>query len=206
LFGDMARRGVVANLNAKVERPELREFSFDPIHRVLADRGSYIAAAIIIARAYIAAGRPKVCGALGSYEPWSGMVRSPLIWLGQEDPVKSMDEAREEDPVRGAERTLIAIWRAHLGLNSPYTAAALIKKANQQSSIEIRAHVSESDWAYPLLRELLFQQAGAPRGDIDARRVGNWLTSIRGRVHDGYRIERVKENAAHGNMYALQKL
>ena len=39
-LGDMTRRGLIANLDAKVERPELREFSFDPIERVLADRGS----------------------------------------------------------------------------------------------------------------------------------------------------------------------
>ena len=48
------------------------------------------------------------------------------------------------------------------------------------------------------------QQAGTPRGDIDARKVGNWLMSIRGRVHDGHCIERMKESA-HGNTYALLK-
>jgi putative DNA primase/helicase len=204
-LGDMTRRGLIANLDAKVERPELREFSFDPIERVLADRGAYIAAAITIARAYIAAGSPKVCSALGSYGQWSQMVRSPLVWLGQEDPVKSMDEAREEDPVRRAEHDLIAIWRAYLGLNVSYTAAGLIRKANEQRSVEIANHVYESDWTNPQLRELLVQQAGTPRGDIDARKVGNWLMSIRGRVHDGHCIERMKESA-HGNTYALLKL
>jgi hypothetical protein len=206
LLGDMTRRGLIANLDAKVERPELREFSFDPIERVLADRGSYIAAAITIARAYIAAGSPKVCGALGSYGEWSDFVRSPLVWLGQDDPVKSMDEAREDDPIRRAEHSLIAIWRTRLGLNVGYTAAGLIKKANEQTSREIDSHVYESDWTYPQLRELLVQQAGTPRGDIDARRVGNWLMSIRGRVHNGHCIERTKESASHGNTYALLKL
>ena len=199
---DMARRGLTANLDAKVERPELREFSFDPIERVLADRGSYIAAAITIARAYITAGGPKVCGPLGSYEQWSRLVRSPLIWLGQADPTKSMDEAREEDPVRRAEQDLIMIWRTQLGAGATYTAAALIKKANQRQTAN---HFHESGWAYPQLRELLVQQAGTPHGDIDAQRVGNWLMSIRGRVYDGYCIERVKEARAHGNTYALVK-
>jgi putative DNA primase/helicase len=100
-------------------------------------------------------------------------VRSPLIWLGQEDPVKSMDEAREDDPIRRAEHSLIAIWRAHLGFNTGYTAVALIKKANEQRSVEVADHVYESDWTYPQLRELLVRQAGTPRGDIHARRVGN---------------------------------
>jgi putative DNA primase/helicase len=205
-LGDMTRRGLIANLDAKVERPELRKFSFDPIERVLTDRGSYIAAAITIARAYIAAGSPKVCGPLGSYGEWSNFVRSPLIWLGQDDPVKSMDEAREDDPVRRAEHSLIAIWRAHLGFNVGYTAAGLIRKANEQRSVEVADRVYESEWTCPQLRELLVQQAGTPRGDIDARKVGNWLMAIRGRVHDGHCIERTKESAAHGNTYALLKL
>ena len=202
---DMARRGLVGKLDAKVERPELRTFDFDPIKRVLADRGSYIAAVITIARAYLAAGSPEVCGPLGSYEPWNRMVRSALIWLGQEDPVKSMDEAREEDPVRRAEQQFIAIWRDQLGPNITYTAAKLIKKANQQKSVDIENHTYESGWEYPQLHELLLQQAGDRHGDIDARKLGNWLMSICGRVRDGYCIARVKESKSWGNIYALVK-
>jgi putative DNA primase/helicase len=205
-LADMARRGLISTLNPEVERPELRTFSFDPIEQVLANRGSYIAAAFTIARAYLTAGSPKVCGPLGSYEPWSRMVRSPLIWLGQEDPVKSMDEAREEDPVRRAERSLITIWRDYLGPNSSYTAADLIKKATEQKSVEVAENIHESDWAYPQLRELLLQQAGTPRGDIEAKKVGNWLMSIRGRIHVGHCIERVKESKSWGNTYNLRKL
>src|SRR5262249_55218735 len=130
LTGDMTRRGLIANLNPKVERPELRTFSFDPIERVLNNRGAYIAAAITIARAYIAAGRPPVCRPLGSYGGWSQVVRSPLIWLGKQDPVKSMDEMREEDPERRALHALIELWREHLSLNIGYTANQLIFHAN----------------------------------------------------------------------------
>jgi putative DNA primase/helicase len=114
LLGDLTRRGLVVNLNAKTERPELREFDFDPIKRVLDHRERYIAAAITIARGYITAGKPKVCGAIASYGQWSEIVRSPLIWLGREDPIKSLDKAREEDPVRRASNTLIELWRKHL--------------------------------------------------------------------------------------------
>ena len=81
----------------------------------------------------------------------------------------------------------------------------MIRKAEEQTRREIDSHIYESDWANPQLRELLVQQAGTPRGDIDARKAGNWLMSIRGRVHDGYCVERTKESA-HGNTYALLKL
>jgi putative DNA primase/helicase len=190
LLGDMTRRGLIANLNAKVERPELREFNFDPIKRVLANRGAYIAAAITIARAYIAAGNPKVCGPLGSYSQWSRVVRSPLIWLGREDPVKSMEQAREEDPIRRAVNTLITIWREHLTLDLGYTAADIAARATERLP--------------PELHELLMQQAGTARGDIDPRKVGTWLTSIHGRIHKGHHIERMQDQK-RGNHYALRK-
>ena len=51
LVGDMVRRAVVCTLDAGVERPELREFKFDPIDRVLQNRGAYVAACLTIARA-----------------------------------------------------------------------------------------------------------------------------------------------------------
>jgi len=56
----------------------------------------------------------------------------------------------------------------------------------------------------PELRELLLQQAGTPRGDIiNTKIIGNWLTSVCGRIHNGMRIELVKGSRAHGNKYTL---
>lgn len=98
LVGDICRRVITINLDAGMERPELRQFDFDPIERVLADRGKYIAAALTICRAYFVAGRPDKAPKLASFEGWSDTVRSALIWLGKEDPVKSMEFARQEDP------------------------------------------------------------------------------------------------------------
>jgi len=65
LVGDMVRRAVICTLDARVERPELREFKFDPIDRVLQDRGPYVAGCLTISRAYKTAGAPKVCRTLG---------------------------------------------------------------------------------------------------------------------------------------------
>jgi putative DNA primase/helicase len=137
------------------------------------------------------AGSPKVCGSLGSYGEWARVVRSPLVWLGRADPVQSMDAAREEDPVRRAVNSLIDLWRANLTHDVGYTAADLVARANERLP--------------PELHELLLQQAGTPRGDIDPRRVGIWLMSIRGRVHDGYCVDRVKASDAKGNRYALKR-
>ena len=52
------RRGLVCNLEALDERPELREFQRDALERAAANRGAYVAAALTIIRAYLAAGTP----------------------------------------------------------------------------------------------------------------------------------------------------
>ena len=97
--GDMVRRGLVCNLEALIERPELREFKNDALDHAASHRAAYVAAALTIIRAYLAAGAPRVCGPFGSYAAWSRMVRSPLVWLDEPDPITSMDAAREEDSV-----------------------------------------------------------------------------------------------------------
>jgi putative DNA primase/helicase len=192
--GDMTRRGLSAALDPKVERAELRTFDFDPIARVLANRGAYVAAAITIARAYIAAGKRVECAPLGSYGQWSQVVREPLIWLNKTDPVKSMDDVREADPVRNAVRELIAIWKEKLTIRVGYTAVELHDSAYQTDD--------HGELIRPELCDLLLLQAGTARGDIDTRKLGNWLAAIKGQIHHGHRIELVKESE-RGNRYAL---
>ena len=50
--GDMTRRAIVSHLDAKMERPELREFSFEPVERAKAERGVYVVAALTILLAF----------------------------------------------------------------------------------------------------------------------------------------------------------
>ena len=67
-LGDMARRGLIGNIDAKVERPELREFSFDP-DRAGADRSWQLYRRSDHHRTRLhRGGQPEVCGPLGSYE------------------------------------------------------------------------------------------------------------------------------------------
>ena len=112
VMGDMTRRTIECNLDAGMERPELRKFSFDPIERVMANRGAYVAAALTIALAYRASGERAACDPIASYGQWSRVVREPLIWLGEADPVRSMERARDMDPEQVAARELVAHWAA----------------------------------------------------------------------------------------------
>jgi hypothetical protein len=117
----MLRRGLICNLEALDERPELREFEQDILDIVAADRANYVAAGLTIVRAYLTAGAPKVCGPIGSYAIWSRMVRSPLIWLGEPDPVLSMESSRDEDEELNIVREFFVLWLDYgLDLDRPY--------------------------------------------------------------------------------------
>jgi putative DNA primase/helicase len=115
VLGDLTRRVITVNLDPQMERPELRQFNFDPIERVLAGRGKYIAAALTIGRAYVVAGRPDRLPRLASFEDWSDLVRSSLVWLGKADVVDSMENARAEDPERGELSDLLEAWAKVMG-------------------------------------------------------------------------------------------
>ena len=175
--GDMVRRGLVCNLEALDERPELREFEADALDIAAADRGPYVAAALTIVRAYIAAGSPKVCPSLGSYSAWSNMVRSPLVWLGEPDPVLSMEGLRNEDVELANIREFFSIWLEYgLDLDTPYLTATIIEEAT--------AAAPANYWGPREFKPFLLGVAAA-KGDpdkISAWRLGLWLRRISGRI------------------------
>src|SRR5262249_41065992 len=118
--GDMVRRGVVCNLEALDERPELRKFNRNTLRQAAGNRGTYVAAALTISGAYLAAGAPWVCGPFGSYREWSPMGRSPLVWLEEPDPVASVDKPQAEDPEMAEIRELHDLWiNYELNLDEP---------------------------------------------------------------------------------------
>jgi putative DNA primase/helicase len=74
------------------------QFTYSPVDDVIADRGKYVAAALTVVRAYIVAGKPGKLPPLASFEEWSDLVRSALVWLGLPDPVETSEDARDDDP------------------------------------------------------------------------------------------------------------
>jgi putative DNA primase/helicase len=208
LVGDMTRRGLICNLDAAIERPEKRKFELDPLAMVVADRGKYIGAALTIARAYLARGQRVTCTPLGSYGDWSRFVREPLIWLGEEDPVISMDQARKDDPKRSALRELIEQWSAHLGTERAYKVGEIIDTAKETKPTEVwAAGTPNYERVRPEFYNVLVEQAGSARGlEVDVKLLGNWLRVINGQVLDGHRIVVATESKSHGNRWKLEKV
>jgi hypothetical protein len=194
--GDMVRRGLTCNLEALDERPEEREFKGDALKRARAERERYIAAALTVARAYLAAGAPKVSKPIASYGEWSTMARCPLVWLGEPDPWLSVEASRKEDPVLSAIREFFTLWPIYLKLDWLYTTARIIEIALEDAR--------SGNFNTPDLRNFLLKVA-AERGKPDVispDRLGWWLRHISGRVVDGRRL--VKEHDSGSNVAAYR--
>jgi RepB DNA-primase from phage plasmid len=189
--GDMVRRGFVCNLEALSERPELRAFRRDALALASANRSAYVAAALTIVRAYLAAGSPRVCGPFGSYAAWSTMVRSPLVWLGEPDPITSMDEIRAEDPELANIREFFELWLDYdLGLDTPYTVARILELAC--------APLPSSNYNTPWFKDFLLRVAAAKgkEGSVSPERLGWWLRRISGRVVNQHRLMKHRDKAS----------
>ena len=199
VLGDLVRRTFSCNLDAGVERPELRKFAFDPIARVFSDRGAYITAAITIARAYQAVGEANyTVTPLAGYGKWSSLVREPLLWLGEHDPIVSMEAARTADPERAATHELIKYWKVRFGIDEEVTVRDIVATANK---------LTESmKQSYPRFRGLLLEHAGTPKqNEIDPKRLGHWLEKQHGRVYAGMRIDLIRHKGK-ANGYVLREM
>jgi putative DNA primase/helicase len=172
--GDVLRRVLTCSLDPNLERPELRTFTGDPVATVLADRGKYIAAAMTIVRAWLMAEQDDPVAPLASFEAWSHLVRSALIWLGKADPVETMETARGEDPQLLSLAAIVSAWQAVTGLNHPMTTGALRKLAEQ-------SHL------HPELHQALSDEVGQ-KGTIDARKLGCFLARHKDRIVNGVKL------------------
>jgi hypothetical protein len=184
--GDMVRRGLVCNLEALDERPELRRFNRSALKMASANRATYVAAGLTMMRAYLAAGAPEMCGPFGSYAEWSTMVRSPLIWLGEPDPVASIDATQAEDPELADIRELFNLCVDEFRPDTIYGTATFIEAA---SAAPIGFNPNP-------FKELLRRVAGDKDGNISAKRLGEWLRRNSGRVvrvADGRKFWLVRE-------------
>jgi putative DNA primase/helicase len=175
---DLVRRTILCRLDANLENPEDRTFRSNPVKTVLADRGKYIAACLTIGRAYIVAERPGMLRSLPSFEPWSDLVRSAIVWLGMTDPCESMEMARAEDPIRAARAAVFSAWSSELGLNpSGLTTHELILEAES---------LDDHGFLHPTFREACLSVAAERSGStISGRRLGNYLAKAdKNRVGD----------------------
>jgi hypothetical protein len=134
IAADLVPRTPICRLDAKTDRPEARTFVFDPIERVRADRGAYLAAVFTIARGFKAAGSPKPeqMRVVAGFEEWSRAVQQPLMWLGMADPFGNMGDARAMDPTTEELQQLIDVLKKYVF--GAFTVADCEKLAEEQEA------------------------------------------------------------------------
>jgi hypothetical protein len=122
---------------------------------------------------------------VASFEAWSDIVRSALMWLGKADPVQSMMVARNEDPEQMRLLNLLTAWVADVGFTKEIALSRLI--SDYFEPMDGPYHGAN----FPELHDALFAIAGKQSGGsekIDVIRLGNWLRRLKGRIVGGLRF------------------
>lgn len=114
LIGDMPRR--VLNIRLEVEQENAEERTGfrhpDLLGFVREHRGELAVAAVTILAAYHVVGKPsQKLPAWGTFDEWSNLIRSAVVWVGMDDPAKTRIELRDRaDTEAAALRQLLAGW------------------------------------------------------------------------------------------------
>lgn len=185
---DAARRVLPIRLESPLECPEDRDDFERPdlLGWIRQHRPRLAVAALTILRAYFVAGCPVQSGGVwGSYESWSAVVRSAIVWAGLADPLATRETARAEDESAAVLRTFIA---------------GLLEMDSDGNGLTCRQIVDELErpicdsGADPYSR-MRAAAAELCADRVTARRLGNQLKGFKGRVAGGVRLV---SRTAHG--------
>jgi hypothetical protein len=128
------------------------------------------------------------------------MVRGPLVWLGEPDPVASVDTSQAEDSDLAELREWFVLWLLEFKLGEPYTAARFAAEA---AAAPIGFNVNP-------FKEFLLRVAADKNGEVSTRRLGEWLARNCGRVVriDGHRYWMIKkrDSATNTTVYQLEEV
>jgi hypothetical protein len=181
IAADTARRVCHVRLESPDERPEER----DNFHRpnllawVGENRGRLLGAAFTILRAYCAAGRPdQHLPAWGSFEGFSRLVRSAVVWIGLPDPGETRLQLQAQaDVAAESMAVLLVCWEKLDPERRGLMAAEVIQIYKDPPSPPPECHGDLKDALEALL------------GRPDARSLGTRLRSYRRRVFQGRFID-----------------
>lgn len=184
LQGDMTRRVIPCQLDPQCERPEERQFTRNLYEWIPKHRPALVVAALTALRAYIVAGKPpQPITTFGSFEQWSGLVRSALVWLDEADPNQGRARLETTDPIGTRLRSLVLVWYA-VFKTAPATTKEAVKRTHEKAYID-----GYETCTYPTLHEVLSEHFSDRRGEISARLLGEFLKHHTRRIEHGARFE-----------------
>jgi hypothetical protein len=111
--GDAVRRIIPCRLESPLERPEERSgFVHDDILSYAGNvRASLLTSSLTILRGYYSSGKPQQnIDPMGSYEEWSGLVRSAIMWVSGQDACGPRKAMAADDDERNDLVLLLRGW------------------------------------------------------------------------------------------------
>jgi hypothetical protein len=190
IAADTARRVCHVRLESPEERPEERN-SFrhsNLLAWVGANRARLLAAALTILRGYFVAGRPNLdLPAWGSFEGWSAVVRSAVVWAGLPDPGETRLLLQQQADVAAESMgVILACWERLDPDRRGLTAAEVMERLYKHPPLHPPDYYAD-------LRDALESLLAKP----DSRLLGNKLRTYRRRVFQGRFIDQAgKEQRA----------
>lgn len=192
--GDTVRRVVTARMETALERPQDRDGfrildlrAWCRLHRV-----RLVRAALTVLRAYIAAGRPSVgLKPWGSFEAWTALVPSALVWAGGASPLDArLDTSDGGDPELAALAAILAQWPRVSGPNGETLRTVLARLYPGGKAPPRERDPSPDEQADDALREALEVLASPPRagGAPDAKKLGANMRRFLRVVRGGLRL------------------
>jgi hypothetical protein len=188
---DMTRRVILCEMDARMERPELREFNDDHLlDTVRVNRTSLITAALTVLRAWHLA-RPAEQLKLKplDFNDWSRRVREALVWLGHDDPGGTMERIRENDPYRADRAAVFMEWHKALGEN-----------------VTLVRDVIAAAFGHPDLYAALKAVAASRNGkEISPDRLGRWLARNKGSIVNNLTLVRTGSVSGGFPLWQIQR-
>ena len=198
LVGDLTRRAVIGRLDPETDRPEIRQFDYDPVMDARENRAELVAAALTILKAYCVAGMPDRPARLQGFAEWSDLARGALMWIGLGDPAATQERLRENDPKLTRLIRVATVWRKAFGAYAT-TVGEAVAKAEEKKRVDTSWEF-KSELVNPDLLDAFM--AVARRGPaINPEALGKYLSSEADRVvalETGARVRFQKEGTRQG--------
>jgi len=206
LEGDIPSRVVSCRDGAHREAPEKRTFGRQLGAWVERPRGEVVNEALIIIKAYIAAGSPATSASPTRFPTWGRMVAAPIAWVSGEDVAAKFSTARENDPKRDLLRDVMQAWLPALGAE-PVSASAILRQVEAPGmDLAAAAPVEAFSDREEFARAVKAAYGDARTGRMNVQWIGTWLLENKGRVIDGYVLENSRDSHTKRNNWLIRSI
>jgi putative DNA primase/helicase len=203
---DLDRRTLMIKLDTGLADPHFKKYAKRPLDLILADRAKYLKAALTIPLAYREAGYPVVTDKqLLDFEDWDRLVRRPLIWLGETDPLVTMDEASDTDVGKQQARAMRMAMKTLCGLGegNAHFAEHIVNQIDANGSMCIKPEVWQMAKAW---REVLMAIVAGGKEETWSRRLGHWFNKVRNVPDDGLVIRSKVDTHTAMNVWWVEEV